>query len=107
MTGEMMSLRALAEKAPDNSVAFGQSRVLLVWTRLIMPNGASIVLERQPGADSQARAVGEHNRARMGCDASRGPAPYRRDFQAAASGLLICNDGYIIIERWPLCPGSS
>jgi type IV secretion system protein TrbI len=36
----------------DSQVAFGQSRVLLVWTRLIMPNGRSIVLERQPGADS-------------------------------------------------------
>lgn len=35
----------------DSQVAFGQSRVLLVWTRLIMPNGRSIVLERQPGAD--------------------------------------------------------
>jgi type IV secretion system protein VirB10 len=35
----------------DSQVAFGQSRVLLVWTRLIMPNGKSIVLERQPGAD--------------------------------------------------------
>jgi type IV secretory pathway VirB10-like protein len=32
----------------DSQVAFGQSRVLLVWTRLIMPNGRSIVLERQP-----------------------------------------------------------
>jgi type IV secretion system protein VirB10 len=36
----------------DSQVAFGQSRVLLVWTRLIMPNGRSIVLERQPGADT-------------------------------------------------------
>jgi len=36
----------------DSQVAFGQSRVLLVWTRLIMPNGRSIVLERQQGADS-------------------------------------------------------
>jgi type IV secretory pathway VirB10-like protein len=36
----------------DSQLAFGQSRVLLVWTRLIMPNGRSIVLERQPGADS-------------------------------------------------------
>jgi type IV secretory pathway VirB10-like protein len=36
----------------DSQIAFGQSRVLLVWTRLIMPNGRSIVLERQPGADS-------------------------------------------------------
>ena len=37
----------------DSQVSFGQSRVLLVWTRLIMPNGQSIVLERQPGADPQ------------------------------------------------------
>jgi type IV secretory pathway VirB10-like protein len=36
----------------DSQVAFGQSRVLLIWTRLIMPNGRSIVLERLPGADS-------------------------------------------------------
>ena len=35
----------------DSQVVFGQSRVLLVWTRLIMPNGRSVVLERQPGAD--------------------------------------------------------
>jgi type IV secretion system protein VirB10 len=35
----------------DSQVAFGQSRVLLVWTRLILPNGRGIVLERQPGAD--------------------------------------------------------
>jgi type IV secretion system protein TrbI len=40
----------------DNSVQFGQSRVLLVWNRLIFPNGRSIVLERQPGADSQGFA---------------------------------------------------
>ena len=37
----------------DSQVSFGQSRVLLAWTRLIMPNGYSIVLERQPGADPQ------------------------------------------------------
>ncbi|RVA72524.1 conjugal transfer protein TraI, partial [Mesorhizobium sp. M7A.F.Ca.US.006.04.2.1] len=37
----------------DSQVAFGQSRVLLVWNRLIMPDGASIVLERQQGADTQ------------------------------------------------------
>nr|WP_210262435.1 TrbI/VirB10 family protein [Bradyrhizobium aeschynomenes] len=36
----------------DSQVTTGQSRVLLVWTRLIMPNGRSIVLERQPGADA-------------------------------------------------------
>jgi type IV secretory pathway VirB10-like protein len=35
----------------DSQIAFGQSRLLLVWTRLIMPNGKSIVLERQQGAD--------------------------------------------------------
>jgi type IV secretion system protein VirB10 len=40
----------------DSQVAFGQSRVLLVWTRLIMPSGRSIVLERQPGADTAGYA---------------------------------------------------
>lgn len=40
----------------DSQVSFGQSRVLLVWTRLIFPNGYSIVLERQPGADATGRA---------------------------------------------------
>lgn len=37
----------------DAQIAFGQSRVLMVWNRLIMPNGKSIVLERQPGTDSE------------------------------------------------------
>ncbi|KIZ48151.1 TrbI/VirB10 family protein, partial [Rhodopseudomonas palustris] len=40
----------------DNNVQFGQSRVLLVWNRLIFPNGRSIVLERQPGADAKGFA---------------------------------------------------
>jgi type IV secretory pathway VirB10-like protein len=40
----------------DSQVSFGQSRVLLVWTRLIFPNGRSIVLERQPGADPEGYA---------------------------------------------------
>ncbi|MER9921151.1 MULTISPECIES: TrbI/VirB10 family protein [unclassified Mesorhizobium] len=40
----------------DNGVGFGQRRVLLVWTRLIFPNGRSIILERQPGADAEGYA---------------------------------------------------
>jgi len=40
----------------DNNVQFGQSRVLLVWNRLILPNGRSIVLERQPGTDAEGYA---------------------------------------------------
>ena len=40
----------------DAQVAFGQSRALLGWNHLIMPNGRSIVLERQPGADPQGYA---------------------------------------------------
>src|SRR5207248_3759997 len=40
----------------DSHVTHGQSRVLMVWTRLIMPNGRSIVLERQPGADTAGYA---------------------------------------------------
>lgn len=40
----------------DNGVGFGQRRILLVWNRLIFPNGRSIVLERQPGADAEGYA---------------------------------------------------
>ncbi len=40
----------------DAQVTFGQSRALLVWSRLILPNGKSIILERQPGTDSQGYA---------------------------------------------------
>jgi type IV secretion system protein VirB10 len=40
----------------DAQIAFGQTRALLVWTRLIMPNGRSIILERQPGADAAGYA---------------------------------------------------
>lgn len=39
-----------------DNVQFGQSRVLLVWNRLIFPNGRSIVLERQPGVDAEGYA---------------------------------------------------
>ena len=35
----------------DSRVETGQRRVLLAWTRLILPDGRSIVLERQPGTD--------------------------------------------------------
>ncbi|MCL8384782.1 TrbI/VirB10 family protein [Xanthobacter aminoxidans] len=40
----------------DNGVGFGQRRVLLVWNRLIFPNGRAIVLERLPGADAEGYA---------------------------------------------------
>jgi type IV secretion system protein VirB10 len=37
----------------DSQIAFGQKRVLLVWNRIMLPDGKSIVLERQRGADAQ------------------------------------------------------
>jgi type IV secretion system protein VirB10 len=37
----------------DSQIAFGQKRVLLVWNRIMLPDGKSIVLERQQGADAQ------------------------------------------------------
>lgn len=42
--------------AYDTQVAFGQSRVLLAWTRLILPNGRSLVLEKLPVGDAQGYA---------------------------------------------------
>ncbi len=37
----------------DSQISFGQKRVLLVWNRIMLPDGKSIVLERQQGADAQ------------------------------------------------------
>jgi type IV secretion system protein TrbI len=35
----------------DSQVAFGQRRVLLVWTQLILPDTSSVALDRLPGID--------------------------------------------------------
>ena len=40
----------------DAQVSFGQNRVLLVWNRLVMPDGSSIVLDRLSGADARGFA---------------------------------------------------
>lgn len=40
----------------DADVTFGQSRILLAWNRLILPDGRSIVLERQPASDPRGFA---------------------------------------------------
>lgn len=40
----------------DSRVAVGQRRLLLAWTRLILPDGRSVVLERQPGTDEAGYA---------------------------------------------------
>ncbi len=37
-------------------MGFDQRRIPLVWDRIILPDGQSIVLERQPGADSAGYA---------------------------------------------------
>ncbi len=35
----------------DSQVAFGQRRVLLVWTRLVLPDTSSVALDKLPGID--------------------------------------------------------
>lgn len=35
----------------DSQLVFGQSRVFLAWNRIILPNGKSLDLPREPGAD--------------------------------------------------------
>jgi type IV secretion system protein VirB10 len=40
----------------DSVVASGQSRVLLVWQRLVLPNGRSIVLDNVPATDTAGYA---------------------------------------------------
>lgn len=47
----------------DSKIAYGQSRILAVWTRLILPSGNSINLEGMPGVDlsGYAGATGRVN----------------------------------------------
>lgn len=40
----------------DSQVAFGQRRVLLVWTRLVLPDASSLALDRLPGVDAAGHA---------------------------------------------------
>ncbi len=40
----------------DSFVAFGQERALVVWQRLIFPNGSSIVIENLPATDKAGYA---------------------------------------------------
>jgi len=40
----------------DSEVRFGQRRVLLAWTRLILADGRSLILDREPAADASGFA---------------------------------------------------
>lgn len=40
----------------DNVVAFGQSRALVVWKRIVFPDGSSIDIENMPASDPQGYA---------------------------------------------------
>ncbi|WP_342629696.1 TrbI/VirB10 family protein [Nguyenibacter vanlangensis] len=40
----------------SSAIAFGQDRTLVIWTRLILPDGESVVLENLPGADAIGQA---------------------------------------------------
>ena len=40
----------------DSKVSFGQSRALVVWHRLILPNGLSIVIDNLPATDQAGYA---------------------------------------------------
>jgi type IV secretory pathway VirB10-like protein len=37
----------------DSVVAFGQSRALIVWQRIVVPNGTSIQIDNQPATDTE------------------------------------------------------
>jgi type IV secretion system protein VirB10 len=40
----------------DNMIAWGQERVLLIWSRLVFPDGSSILLDKMPGVDQAGYA---------------------------------------------------
>lgn len=58
----------------QSDVGFGQRRVLLAWNRLILPDGRSIVLERQPAADPAGWRAAAEEDCREG--RRRAPAPW-------------------------------
>lgn len=40
----------------DSQISYGQQRILIIWQRLIFPNGQSIALQGMPGTDLQGYA---------------------------------------------------
>ena len=40
----------------DSVVPFGQSRALVVWQRIVMPNGTSIEIDNLPATDTEGYA---------------------------------------------------
>ncbi|MGL4788350.1 MAG: TrbI/VirB10 family protein [Cetobacterium sp.] len=75
----------------DSAITFGQSRILIVWQRLIFPNGNSLNLENFPGVDlsGYAGVTGKVNNHTF------------KLFQAVvlssilgASGAIVANDRY-------------
>ncbi|GBQ11887.1 conjugal transfer protein TrbI [Komagataeibacter rhaeticus] len=40
----------------NSSVSFGQQRTQIIWTRLIFPNGESLVMEKLPGGDAAGQS---------------------------------------------------
>lgn len=40
----------------DSQIAFGQSRLLVVWNKLVFPNGSTMMLKGMPGADQSGAA---------------------------------------------------
>lgn len=40
----------------DSVVAFGQSRALVVWQRIVMPNGMSVEIDNMPATDTEGYA---------------------------------------------------
>lgn len=40
----------------DSVIAFGQSRALVIWNRIVMPDGSSIVIENLPATDTAGYA---------------------------------------------------
>lgn len=63
----------------DSQVAYGQRRMLMVWTRLIRPDGSSLVLDRLPATDVAGQAGLE----------DRVDWHWRRIFAGAALSTLI------------------
>jgi type IV secretion system protein TrbI len=73
----------------DSKVAYGQRRVLVVWTRLILPNGSSMVLDRLPASDTRGYAGLE----------DRVDLHWRRLFAGAAVSTLLGVNAQLVTQN--------
>ena len=62
----------------DSVVAFGQKRALIVWQRIVLPDGSSLAIDNVPATDTKVRGAKPRPNASRPCSSTRSPRASRR-----------------------------